>query len=149
MVDASAEESGLLDAVLEIGDSSLTYRRRYLTQLEAQAVVDLLIADETSPRAVAFQVAAIDTHLAALPREEGHPRRNPDLQAVMELRTLLRTADLQSACETNGGLRLRLDRLLVDTTEKINTVSEAVSQMYFSHASVGRRLLGPGQERVE
>ncbi|HEX8916303.1 MAG TPA: circularly permuted type 2 ATP-grasp protein, partial [Humisphaera sp.] len=63
LVDASVEEGSLLDGVLEVGDSSLTYRRRYLTQLEAPAVVDLLLADETNPRSVAFQVAALQDHL--------------------------------------------------------------------------------------
>ena len=45
-------DSALLEAVLEVLDCSLTYRRRYLTHLEAHAVADLLLADESNPRGV-------------------------------------------------------------------------------------------------
>ena len=148
LVDATREDPSLLEAVLEAGDSALTYRRRYLTQLEAPAVVDLLLADETNPRAVAFQVAALQDHLAALPHDATHPNRNPDLQAAMQLRTMLRLADLPAACAAHEGLRPRLDRLLADTADGLTAVSDAVSQMYFSHAAAGRRLLGPAKERV-
>ena len=147
LVDATVEETSLLEAVLEVGDSALTYRGRYLTQLEAPAVVDLLLADDSNPRAVAFQVEALRDHLANLPRDVAHPRRNPDLQAATELRTLLQLADVGAACATNGGLRLHLERLLAQTSEKLVAVSDAVSQRYFSHAAVSRRLWAPGQDR--
>jgi uncharacterized alpha-E superfamily protein len=149
LVDASQEDPSLLEAVLEAGDSALTYRRRYLTQLEAPAVVDLLLADETNPRAVAFQVAALQEHLAALPHDTTHPRCNPDLQAAMQLRTLLRLADLPAACAAQAdGLRPRLDRLLADAADGLAAVSDAVSQTYFSHAAARRRLLGAGPDRA-
>ena len=96
LVEIVPEEGALLDAVLEIDDSSLTYRRRYLTQLQAPAVVDLLVADESNPRAVAFQVAALADHLAHLPRDERHPHNSPDKQAILKLRTQLQLADLRA-----------------------------------------------------
>ncbi|QOV91426.1 circularly permuted type 2 ATP-grasp protein [Humisphaera borealis] len=143
-----AEESSLLDAVLEVADCSLTYRRRYLTQLEMPAVVDLLLADETNPRAVAFQVAAIEEHLRALPHAAAHPRQNPDLQAAMRLRGLIGLADIQSACDLNASTRPGLEKLLKDATEQLGAIADAVSQNYFSHATVSRRLIGPGEDRV-
>ena len=75
----------LLEAVLEITDSSLTYRRRYLTHLETHAIADLLLADETNPRSVAFQLALIDQHLAALPRDTSHPDRNHDQRVLLKI----------------------------------------------------------------
>ena len=46
-------DAALLEAVLEVMDCSLTYRRRYLTHLETHvAVADLLLADDTNPRGV-------------------------------------------------------------------------------------------------
>ena len=100
LVDVPADESSILDAVLEIADSSLTYRRRYLTQLEAPAVVDLLIADETNPRLDGVSGRALlEDHLAHLPREGTHPQRNGDRQAALKLRTELKLADLHAACK--------------------------------------------------
>jgi uncharacterized alpha-E superfamily protein len=49
----------LLEAVLEITDSSQTYRRRYLTRWETHAIADLLLADETNPRSAAHQIAIL------------------------------------------------------------------------------------------
>lgn len=146
LVDSAPDDSSLLDAVLEISDSSLTYRRRYLTHFEVPAVIDLLVADESNPRAVAFQVAAIQEHLANLPRDSTHPQRNPDRQTALKLRTLLNLADLRAACEPVDGRRIRLDDLLSDTIENLASVSEHVSQIYFSHATISRRLVLSSQE---
>jgi len=143
-----ADESSLLDAVLEVADCALTYRRRYLTQLEPPAVVDLLLADETNPRALAFQVAAIEEHLRALPHAVPHLQRNPDLKAAMRLRSLIALADIQAGCATIGGVRSGLERLLKDVTDQLAAIADTVSQTYFSHATVSRRLIGPGEDRA-
>ncbi len=148
LVEVVPEEPALLDAILEIADSSLTYRRRYLTQLQATAVVDLLVADETNPRAVAYQVAALEEHLAQLPRDGTHPQRSPDRQAVLKLRTHLRLADLHTLCQTDpaSGMRRALDMLMSEVIDAMAKVSELVSQIYFSHAAVSHSLEGLGEE---
>lgn len=147
LVEVVPEEPALLDAILEIADSSLTYRRRYLTQLQAPAVVDLLVADETNPRAVAFQIVALDEHLAHLPRETSHPQRCPDRQAVLKLRTQLKLADLPATCAPDkNGIRSGLDELMKDVIDGMGRVSELISQIYFSHAAISRSLDGLGEE---
>jgi uncharacterized circularly permuted ATP-grasp superfamily protein/uncharacterized alpha-E superfamily protein len=141
------DESAVLDAVLEAADSSLTYRSRYLTQLDASAVVDLLVADETNPRAVAYQVAAIEEHLKQLPCEVDHPQRSPHTQLVLELRTKLRLANLRVACQPGkDGLRTKLDAMLTETIKSLEELAELISQIYFSHAAVARRLAGLGEQ---
>ncbi len=47
-----------LDLLLDIADSGLTYRSRYLTTLQPAAVLDLLLTDVTNPRSLAFQLQA-------------------------------------------------------------------------------------------
>jgi uncharacterized circularly permuted ATP-grasp superfamily protein/uncharacterized alpha-E superfamily protein len=150
LVEVVPDETALLDAVLEIADSSLTYRRRYLTQLEAPAVVDLLVADESNPRAVAFQIAAIEQHLADLPREASHPQRSPHRQIILELRTRLRLADLGAACHPSPAkVRAGLRDLMDEITDRLEEVAECVSQIYFSHAQTPRPLAGPGEETLK
>ncbi len=51
-------EAGLR-LVLELCDSLITYRTRYLTVLQPGPVLDLVLADEGNPRGLAFQLAAI------------------------------------------------------------------------------------------
>ncbi|MDB5173237.1 MAG: hypothetical protein JWO87_2512 [Phycisphaerales bacterium] len=150
LVKVVPDEPALLDAALEIADSSLTYRRRYLTQLEAPAVVDLLVADETNPRAVAFQIAAIEQHLSNLPREASHPQRSPHRQTILELRTRLRLADLRAACQISPAkTRPELESLMNEIIDRLESVTERVSQIYFSHAEVSRSLAGPGEEGIK
>jgi uncharacterized circularly permuted ATP-grasp superfamily protein/uncharacterized alpha-E superfamily protein len=134
------DSAPLLDAVLEIADSSLTYRRRYFTHLEVPAVVDLLLADEDNPRAVAFQVAAIQDHLLKLPREVHHPHRDADRLLALRLRTTLQLADLQQACKPVGNDRPALLALLNDTIDALAGISDRVGQVYFSHAEIPQHL---------
>jgi uncharacterized circularly permuted ATP-grasp superfamily protein/uncharacterized alpha-E superfamily protein len=131
----------LLEAVLEIGDSSLTYRRRYMTHLETHAVADLLLADETNPRSVAFQLAAIDAHLAALPRDLSHPERNFDQRLLLKLRTSLQLADFVELCAA-APVRERTEfhALLSGVMDQIGQLSEAIAQLYFSHAAVPQEI---------
>jgi uncharacterized alpha-E superfamily protein len=53
----------LEEMLLEIADSSMTYRNRYLGVIEPAPLVDLLVTDETNPRSVAFQFAALADHV--------------------------------------------------------------------------------------
>ena len=54
----AAEAAGLTFA-LEVADSILTYRSRYLFAPVLPLVLDLLLVDETNPRSIGFQLQAI------------------------------------------------------------------------------------------
>jgi uncharacterized alpha-E superfamily protein len=52
-----------LEWLLDIGDSTITYRARYLAAPRLGSTVDLLVFDQTNPRALAFQWHAIEYSL--------------------------------------------------------------------------------------
>jgi uncharacterized circularly permuted ATP-grasp superfamily protein/uncharacterized alpha-E superfamily protein len=140
-------DSVLLEAVLEVMDCSLTYRRRYLTHLETHAVADLLLADESNPRGVAFQLAQLEQHLAALPRENNQPDRNRDRRTLLKLRTSIQLADLMEVCQVSpDGTRSGLHSLLADVTDQVALLSDAIARLYFSHAEFSRELGEVSQE---
>jgi len=56
-VQAGRVEAGLRLAI-ELCDSVITYRNRYLTVLQPAPALDLVLADESNPRALAYQLAA-------------------------------------------------------------------------------------------
>ncbi len=69
-----------LSTLLELIDSQITYRSRYLVGLSLPLVRDMAMLDTYNPRSVAFQVEQLGQHLANLPRlsEDGMlevPRR--------------------------------------------------------------------------
>ena len=85
------EDAPFLECLLEVADSSMTYRTRYYTTLQPLAVLDVLMADDTNPRSLDFQLA----HLVEL--YEKLPRHLPaDLLAMEEALDSLRTIDLQA-----------------------------------------------------
>ena len=140
----------LLEAVLEIADSSLTYRRRYMTHLETHAIADLLLADDTNPRAVAFQLALIDQHLAALPRDTAHPDRNYDQRLILKLRASIQLADFVKLCSAPAVReREAFDSLLSGMQDRIGLLSEAIAQLYFSHAVISQEISGMGEDTGE
>ena len=47
----------VLETALEIADSLMTYRSRYLANLQLAAVLDLLLTDEINPRSLAYRPA--------------------------------------------------------------------------------------------
>src|SRR3984957_12374620 len=74
----------LLEYLLEVADSSMTYRSRYFTTLQPLPVLDVLMLDETNPRALSFQVS----HLVDLFRKL--PRHAPDdLKAIERVMSML------------------------------------------------------------
>ena len=71
--DPARVQSAVLEAVVEVADSLMTYRSRYLANLQLAAVLDLLLTDETNPRSVAYQLVSIVDHVDKLPRDRNRP----------------------------------------------------------------------------
>ena len=53
-----------LDMLLDLVDCQITYRSRYLVGPLLAPVRDLVVLDPYNPRSVAFQVAALNDHIA-------------------------------------------------------------------------------------
>ena len=151
LATAPADQS-LLEAVLEITDSSVTYRRRYLAQLEAHAVADLLLTDPTNPRAVLFQLNQVHEHLGRLPRPPLNAVLHPDMAAARSVVAKLEALDVASLAgpgapgefpgDTMNSLAGSLRELLGD----IANLSATIGTMYFTHSSLQQGL--PGQPTI-
>ena len=88
-----------LEAVLEIANSTMTYRYRYLASLQLAPVLDLILVDETNPRAVGFQLAALAEHVKNLPGEAADAEQRPEPRIVMAAQAGLRLCDVDAFCE--------------------------------------------------
>jgi uncharacterized alpha-E superfamily protein len=138
---AVEREGPLLESVLDAADSGMTYRRRYLSQLAAAPVLDLLLTDETNPRAVIFQVNALCEHLAGLPAEPNLAVRSPEQRLVLELRAELQLVDVASLGATAAdGSRAALAARLERWGKALPALSDALSASYLSHATQSRQL---------
>jgi uncharacterized circularly permuted ATP-grasp superfamily protein/uncharacterized alpha-E superfamily protein len=127
----------LLEYLLEVADSSMTYRSRYFTTLQPAPVLHVLMMDETNPRSLAFQMTHLGDLYEHLPRHETR-----DLKTIRKATERLRAVDLKSLSYSNPvdrnsnslGGPLQLDRLLQELEELLPSWSNNVSNTYFSHA---------------
>jgi uncharacterized circularly permuted ATP-grasp superfamily protein/uncharacterized alpha-E superfamily protein len=131
------EDWPLLECLLEVADSSMTYRSRYYTTLQPLPVLDVLMADETNPRSLDFQLSHIIELSEKLPRHS-----NQDLEAMRQQLGMLRALDLRefkyplpgAPVTENGAGLTRLERYLRDLERLLPSWSNNLSSTYFSHA---------------
>jgi uncharacterized alpha-E superfamily protein len=166
LIPVLPREASLLEAVLEVADSAMTYRRRYMTSLQAAPVLDLLLADESNPRSVAFQLVRLTEHVEALPRAgalgtsmfsvgagtggAGSAKRSNEEKTLLRCLTGLRLADMQTETKPTPPKppnpsdakprREHLDDTLHTLTTQLLSLSDALSQTYLSHATTPRQL---------
>ena len=145
LAEAGADENApVLEIVLEIADSAMTYRSRYYTSLALGPVLDLVLADESNPRSVAFQVAALRQHVRRLPRGPHAPKPTREDQITDELTNLLSQEAIQTHCQQHlNGEPKPLQALLSRLLAQLFALSETLMHYYFSHAARPRQLAGP------
>jgi len=137
-------ESTLLEALLAVADSSITYRRRYLAGLHPAAVVDLLLVDDSNPRGVLFQVAALREHLTCLPHDGAQARLRPEERLALSVLTRLQLLDVVPACQASAdGQPPLILSLLGEIEADLSLLSDELCSSYLSHALMPRALAGP------
>lgn len=83
-----------LNWLLELADSSITYRSRYMTRPEWLPVLDLLVCDESNPRSIAFQLRGMRDYLGRLEDQFGALGDERLDQAVADLHAVDAAKDL-------------------------------------------------------
>ncbi|MBP3953944.1 circularly permuted type 2 ATP-grasp protein [Gemmata sp. G18] len=142
LVTATEHEGPVLDAVLEVVDSGMTYRRRYLSSLRAEAVLDLVVADETNPRSLATQLAALVDDVDHLPRPASAGRA-PEQRFALAALASVRLAEPDRLAVVEGGTRPGLRDLLGHVAGWLPILSDAITQQYLSHLQTSRHMATP------
>ncbi len=145
LVTVCTNESSVLESLLEIADSSMTYRRRYLSNVQTAPVLDLLLADETNPRSLVFQLAAIADDVDRLPRDPAQPGRSPEQRLILSLVSCLQLIDVDLLACPVEGVRRNLDELLTRLRRELPVLSDILTQNYLTHLQPSRHLAAPLQ----
>jgi uncharacterized circularly permuted ATP-grasp superfamily protein/uncharacterized alpha-E superfamily protein len=119
----SGSPDGGLDVLLELADSQISYRQRYVMIAALAPVIDLVLLDPNNPRSVEYQLDRIETHLGALPRRNSTGRLSPVQQIAASVATRLRTADAANVDEA----------LVVDLEQSLMKLSDAISSAYLTN----------------
>ncbi|MFO0935539.1 MAG: circularly permuted type 2 ATP-grasp protein [Gemmataceae bacterium] len=142
LTTSTDHEGPILDAVLEVLDSGMTYRRRYLNNLSAEAVLDLIVKDESNPRSLSAQLVALVEDIEYLPPTAG-PKPSPKHMLGRTALDLIRSSDPEQLAETVEKIRPKLHTMLAHVGEILPVLSDAITQQYLSHLQFSRHLAMP------
>ncbi|KIH85564.1 circularly permuted type 2 ATP-grasp protein [Pseudomonas batumici] len=121
--------------LLELGNSSITYRSRYLAVPQLIPVLDLLLLDEQNPHAVLFQLKLVNRTLRRLNDDFGVPRES-GLNQLVERLGRFDLGNLESALFGDTGVRDVLDGLadlLQEVADASGQVSDRLALRHFAH----------------
>jgi len=121
-----------LDWLLEVGDSGITYRSRYMARPEWLPVLDLLVRDPSNPRSVVFQLKGLDDFLRRIADAYGDFDAERFDHRMADLDSMDPDADLK-----HGSARIAA--LLADCHGGSVRLSEQLGLRFFSHVGAVSR----------
>ncbi|KAF1052832.1 MAG: hypothetical protein GAK43_01729 [Stenotrophomonas maltophilia] len=131
----SAWDPVALEWLLELGNSTITYRSRYLAAPQLIPVLDLLLLHEQNPHGLIFQLQALQRSMERLRQEfAGSPQTH-----LAELIARLQAFDFASLEDPLFGVSgvdevlLGLARLLRELSAGVGQLSDHLGLRYFAH----------------
>src|SRR5208282_5129129 len=140
-----AEDPSLLEAVLEVADSSITFRSRYNLLPHLPAVFDLVLLDDKNPRSVLFQIRQLAKHFQRLPGERGDAA-GPGKTVLENCLSRLERADARElAGPPATWAESTMAGIIQSTLRALPQLSDAIAASYFAHSAISRTGRGEAQ----
>jgi len=119
--DEAPEQADALSLLLDLCDSQIIYRSRYLSGTARDPVYDLVLLDPDNPRSLIFQLQELHRHIAALPTldDDGMPEA-----PLREIRSLLAPLEGLTVDRLDNAALAQVETQLLD-------LSDAISARYF------------------
>jgi uncharacterized circularly permuted ATP-grasp superfamily protein/uncharacterized alpha-E superfamily protein len=139
LLSPEADNPSVLEAVLDVADSSITYRSRYNLLPTVPAVFDLVLLDDKNPRSVLFQINQLVQHFEFLPREREGERGGAAKDILQECAARLNSADtrelasLKTDCHSS-----KVSEVIRQTLRELPKLSDAIAASYFAHSTISR-----------
>ena len=139
----SNAESALIESVLSVIDSLMTYKRHFMQGLEVQPLLDLALLDENNPRSIGYQLISIQQHTGYLPVDRAKTHLSGEERVILELLTELRVSELDklSAIDDEGQLRAALDTFLARVQQQLAELSNVLTAAYFKKGDAIHQLV--------
>ncbi|MFW0794577.1 circularly permuted type 2 ATP-grasp protein [Gordonia sp. CPCC 205515] len=135
-------EQSLLESYLLATESSVIYRRRNRGLYQLDAVAELVLFDETNPRAMIYQLTHMRADLTAVPEEV----RSANAERIVEeMIAELRRSDPADLCEINtDGRRADLAELMNALREGARELSDVLTRTRFAPPLEAKPIWGGG-----
>ena len=119
-----------LETTLELMQSLMTYRSRYLAQVHQTGVIDLVVCDETNPRSLAYQFLRAQQHIDQLPRSQETVGLSAEQRTATNLMSQIRTLDIETESISRG------ENSMFRRWEKdLHALANSLSHRYLVHAT--------------
>ena len=122
LLRTAASEQAMLEPLIEVCDSVMTYRRRYFSRPDWHGVVDLLFFDRSNPRSVGYQFAVLTREAENFPGNPSFGLFPKIIARVGELDANLTQAQQPDAKD------------LGKLSDLLEGLSDLLTQHYFSHS---------------
>jgi uncharacterized circularly permuted ATP-grasp superfamily protein/uncharacterized alpha-E superfamily protein len=140
-----AENPSVLEAVLDVADSSITFRSRYTLLPTVPQVFDLVLLDDKNPRSVLFQIRQLAKHFEHMPRErESAPGSGKSIAAKC-LARLNQTDARELATDSRTWTHSEVNSVIGEVLQTLPVLSNAIAANYFAHSAISRT--GRGTEQ--
>jgi uncharacterized circularly permuted ATP-grasp superfamily protein/uncharacterized alpha-E superfamily protein len=124
---------GGFDLLLQLFDSTLTYRSLYPGRFEVPALIDLLVVEPTNPRGLYGVYQRLCAKLTEISQAAGSTTHN-DFSAATQLLTSLQP--LEDLCTTDeDGVYRHLMAACDELSDHVSAAAHEISARYFSHAN--------------
>ena len=135
---SEAENPSLLEAILEVVDSSITFRSRYNLLPTVPAVFDLVLLDDKNPRSVLFQIKQLVKHFDKLPKERGDIA-SPGKMILENCMARLERADARELASPSANWQeSALAATIREILRALPQLSNAIAASYFAHSAISR-----------
>jgi uncharacterized circularly permuted ATP-grasp superfamily protein/uncharacterized alpha-E superfamily protein len=129
--------SAALELALDVSDSQMTYRARYPSPPRFLPCLDLLLADETNPRSLGFQIERLMEHMEMLAPDRVHRIFTAEHRLVISIQATVRTLSLDRV-QARGHKGVTIDAVTATVREDLYLLVDALMRRYFVHAAEQR-----------
>jgi uncharacterized circularly permuted ATP-grasp superfamily protein/uncharacterized alpha-E superfamily protein len=135
--DGAVRQQDGFELVLELFDSSITFRSRFQRCFDVAPLVALLVLDTDNPRSLAWVAQSLRGRLEKVERGEGYA-----LSELAEGIPEIGGWSLTALCETDdAGGHARLLERLTASVKAVRVLSDRIGERYFTHARDAGRAL--------
>jgi uncharacterized alpha-E superfamily protein len=134
LASAADDLEACLRVLLQIADSSITYRSRHPMGLQASLVLKLLIVDESNPRSLGFQLATLLHQIIRLQQNEPEAETSTEHQLAVKALNSVRSSEATDLCwrDSDGNFN-GLEGLVGGLKGTLWELSDAITARYFSN----------------
>ncbi|UTW05605.1 circularly permuted type 2 ATP-grasp protein (plasmid) [Amphritea atlantica] len=144
----STQELALETTLLSM-EALISYRRRYLAELNVADGLHLMLLDKNNPRSLLFLLEQISNQMKQLRQSTDGPGLSAEEKQLLAARTALQLSDIDELikADDDGLIRANLEQLLSHLKAQLYEAAKLISSRYFDHSGGPKQILLNGWEQ--